>query len=206
LVTILGANLRKNNRFISVRWKLVSTYLLLVIISLIIINAFISQTILDLYLDQRKIDMLSKANILSNRVKHSLSVNRNSVVDSYIKNTLVSYSKQINSRIIVLDNNSIVREDSNEIFNGQIFRHIEIQRAFQQISNSSIYNLTDYGHVLYTAVPITLYDKIVGETLLSTSLNDIYETDSEINKKLIIISQFSIFFIDIIGFGFAGML
>lgn len=200
MVTILGVRLRKHNRFISIRWKLVSTYLLLLIISLIIINGFISKTILNIYLEQKRSDLLTRANIISNNIKYHIDADINTPTENFLQITLENFSKSIGARIIVTDENKRVIGDSNREFIGDVFTHDEIAKALSGITSYKAYNFREIGHVLYLSVPISFGDKIVGATLISTSIDDIYNTVGEINRSLVLISFSSIFFILIISF------
>ncbi|WP_425446609.1 ATP-binding protein [Dethiothermospora halolimnae] len=180
----------------------------MVIIALIIINLFISQTILNIYLDQEKLDSLTSANTISNRIKYYLTPISSEMIeiDGYLKGIVESYSKEIESRIIIVNNNNIVKGDSNGRFIGEVFKHDEIQKALKGDVNSSIYKLKQFGNVMYVAVPIKMGDDIIGATLVSTSLNDIYTMVDEINKKLVVISLTSILIIAFLSFVFAGFL
>jgi len=206
LVTILGVNLKNNSRFISIRWKLISTYLLLVIISLIIISISSSQIISNIYLDKRKAEIYTKANIISNRVKNYLSNNNIIETKTYIDEVIGTFSDQMDSRILIIDENQIVRSDSNNRYRGQKFKHVEIMKALKGENAFGMYNFQVYGHVLYTAVPIILEDKVIGVTFISTSIEDVYKTVSQLNNKIIVISLASIILIGIIGFGIAIIL
>lgn len=206
MVIILGKDFKNNNRFISVRWKLVSTYLLLVIILLIIINFFIGQTVLSIYFNEKKVEILTKANTISNSIKLYIAPGKISDFEVYLNRDIESYSNSIDSRIIIVDNKNIVRADSNNEYLGEIFSHNEIKSALSGETDFGIHNFRDYGHVLYTSVPILLDNRVVGATFISTSLNDVYKKTGEISDKLIIISIISVFFIAILGFLFAGFL
>lgn len=126
--------------------------------------------------------------------------------EPYVKNLIKNYSKEINSRIIIVDNDYVVRGDSNNSFVGYIFKHIELQRALKGESVSNVYNFEEYGHVMYVAVPIISNNKIIGATLLSSSIDDSYNLIKELNKKLFFISLISIIFISLISFIFAGII
>ncbi|EOC99796.1 Sensory transduction histidine kinase [Caldisalinibacter kiritimatiensis] len=124
----------------------------------------------------------------------------------FLNTTIKSYSEDINSRILILDDDSIVKSDSNDKFTDKILRHVEITNALKGISHSSIHNFEELGYVLYIAVPIKYEGKVIGATFISSSLNDIYDTVGEITDKLRIISMASIFLIAILSFAFANFL
>ncbi len=185
---------------------MVSTYLLLVIILLLLINVFIGNTILKIYLNQAKLDFLTHANTLSNSIRYYMEPEQKTSFAHYIKKVTDNYSERINSRILVIDSNKIVIHDSNSIYIGQEFNHTEIQRALDGENNYGIYKFKEFGYVLYTAVPISFNNRIVGSILVSSSIDEIFDTTGEIKRVFIIISGISVVFIAILGFIFAGFL
>ena len=204
MVIILGADHSDNKRFISVRWKLVSTYLLLILITLIVINVFISNTMLSMYIDQRESDIFIKANIISNRIRYQLVSDR--MNENLTKSGIKEYSKEINSRIIIVDKSHKVRGDSNNLFIDEVFYHDEINDALKGESNSNIYNFKNTGRVMYIAVPIVFDSQIIGATLISTSINDIYEEVKHISRKIDLISVICMLATGLIAFLFANVI
>ncbi|MGO1367989.1 ATP-binding protein [Senegalia sp. (in: firmicutes)] len=205
MVTILGAKTNKKTKFISIRWKLVSTYLLLVILLLIVINIFITKTITNIYLQEKNIDMLAKTNIIANDIDYSNESRSNSIIYEIIKNEVINYSKEINSRIIILDEEKTVTIDSKEEFEGEKFNHSEVNSALKGKSLSNEYYYKKYGHIMYTSVPLILNGKIEGAVLTSTSIDNIYTRVDDIKKALYLISIISIISIAVISFILANI-
>lgn len=158
--------------------------------------------ILNIYIEERKNNILIRANILSNDIKN-FTIN-NQIVEhtAYMDSIIENYSKKINARIIVVDKKGLVIGDSNKEYLNRTFKHIEIQNALKGNTSSNIYNFREYGHVLYIAVPLIVQNNIVGASLISISINDIYSTLGDINKNLILISIGSIIIIAFISFVF----
>lgn len=206
MVIILGKNFRNNNRFISVRWKIVSTYLLLVIILLILINIFIGQRFLEIFLGEKRIETLTQANTVANSIFFYMGSKEVDDFIYYLNYATGDNSKKYEARIIVIDRYNTVLSDSNNEYNGKTFRHKEIESALSGETDHGVYNFTSYGHVLYTSVPILRDDKVVGAVLLSKSLNDIYEKTDQVSYQLMLISIISIFFIALLAFMFADFL
>jgi len=175
-----------------------------VIFTLLIINVFISRTIQNIYIEQEKNDTFAKANIISNRTRHHLSSGR--MEEPYIKATVYDYSKEIESRIIIVDKNNIVKADSSGSFIGEKFKHDEINEALKGENISNIYNFKQNGHVMYTAVPVVLDDKVIGATLISASIDYIYDEVTHISRKLDLISIIGIILTIVISFLFAGVI
>lgn len=203
MATILERN-NKKRKFVSVRWKLVSTYLLLVIISLFIINVFISQTILNIYISQKKLQILTEASTLAYELQPWARPSK--AITDFLSTRIKPHSEELGSRIIVVNTENKVIGDSSEGYRGKIFMHKEIQDALNGKNVNGVYNFKNIGHVLYTAVPMIDKQERIGAILISTSLDDIYEQVAEINNKLMLISVTSIIFIALLSFIFASYL
>ncbi|SCL84243.1 sensor histidine kinase [Sporanaerobacter sp. PP17-6a] len=204
MVIILGVKLNKRKWFYSVRWKLISTYLLLLMISLFIINAVTINSILENSLEKKKVDTFAKANIISIRVKNYILTHNMDL--TYIKSMVKEYSNEIKSRIIIVDVNNIVQADSGDTFVGEVFKHDEINSALKGMATSNIHNFKIMGRVMYVAVPVTVDKNIIGATLISTSINSIYEEVQHIQNKIIIISIVSMLVNICISFLLMGLI
>ncbi len=170
------------------------------VITLLIINVFISRLILNVYTEQRKSNVLIRANIISNDIKHFITLAPMNEAVMYVNPIAEKYSKNINGRVIVVDDKGVVKGDSNNEYIGETFRHIEIQNALKGQTSTNIYNFREYGHVLYAAVPAIVQNKVVGATLISISINDVYKDLKHINQNLLFISIACILLIGFIGF------
>ena len=159
-----------------------------------------------MYIQERENDMMTEADILSKRVNYFLTMDTTFELDTFLTSKVEAYSKDINSRVIIVDKYNRVKSDSNNDCKGETFKHTEIKKALQGIKNSNIYNFKDVGYVMYVAVPIEYDGKIIGTTLISTSLEDIYNAVGQIGSKLRIISILSILLIAVISFVFASYL
>ncbi|MBS4537148.1 HAMP domain-containing protein [Clostridium sp. D2Q-11] len=122
-----------------------------------------------------------------------------------MRNEVIRYSKEINSRIIIIDNDNKVKVDSREEFIGDTFKHEEVQKALKGNSAANIYNYKEYGRLMYTSVPIILNSKIIGAALISTSIDNIYSRVEDIENALYIISFISTLFIALISFILANI-
>ncbi|WP_243153398.1 sensor histidine kinase [Senegalia massiliensis] len=179
--------------------------MLLVIILLLVINVFITRTITNIYLEEKKIDMLAKTNIIANDIDYYTNSNSNSIIYEITKNEVINYGKEINSRIIVVDEDGNVTIDSKEEFRGQEFEHKEINSALKGKNISNAYNFKEYGHLLYTSVPLIINGKIEGAVLTSTSIDNIFVRVNSIKNALYWISFLSVIFVAIISFILANI-
>lgn len=123
--------------------------------------------------------------------------------EEWVKKTINEYSKEINARIIIVDKDNIVKGDSNNLFVGDTFKHDEIQKALNGENSSRIYNFKDTGKVMYISVPVILNDEVIGATLISVSIDNIYLEVRHISSKVVLISGISMFVTAIIAFFFS---
>ena len=177
---------------------------MLILITLIVINLVICKTVFNIYIEQEKNNSFSKANIISNRVRHQLSNDR--MDEKWVQVSIDDYSKEINSRIIIVDNSNIVQLDSHNSFLGEKFYHDEIKAALRGENSSGIYNFKQSGRVMYIAVPVILNDEVVGATFLSRSIDHIYYEVRHIWRKLELISVVSMAITAIVVFFLAGVI
>lgn len=173
-------------------------------ISLFIINAVTINSILENSLEKKKVDTFAKANIISIRVKNYILTHNMDL--TYIKSMVKEYSNEIKSRIIIVDVNNIVQADSGDTFVGEVFKHDEINSALKGMATSNIHNFKIMGRVMYVAVPVTVDKNIIGATLISTSINSIYEEVQHIQNKIIIISIVSMLVNICISFLLMGLI
>lgn len=156
-----------------------------------------------MYIEDKKVDMLAKSNIISNRIDYYVNSEKD-LLNRYMNLEVKRYSKEINSRILILDSEGKVIVDSIEENIGDIFKHKEIEKALRGNSSANSYNFEEVGHVMYSSVPIILNGKIIGATLISTSIDNIYSSVNEIQNTLYIVSVISIILIAIVSFFLAG--
>lgn len=198
-----GTNINENNKFISIRWKLVATYLLLILFFIGILNVFIMSTLENTYEGNKKVELLSEANIISNSVKYFIDVPEKDYSFALMSNQVTSYGESLNSRVLILNRKGRVLRDSNRLLEQKLLKHDEIKLALEGSTTVTTHAFKDIGKVMYLAVPIRLDNKVIGVTFISTSLNDIQKNIDQVKKLMNIISLIGIVFISVIGFGLA---
>jgi len=193
-----------NQKFISIRWKLVSTYLLLIIITLLLINSFIGEEIRKSNINEKKVNLLTQGNIIADRV---ISYNFH-LIESIetIDQLMKMHSIEIKSRVIILNNQAIVISDSFDILKGKTLKHDEIQQALSGNSVASQHELEDYGRTMYVAVPILTNNNIYGVVFISSSLEELYGNVGNIMRRYMLLSLISILITGLISFVFAHLI
>lgn len=110
-------------------------------------------------------------------------------VSSYlIEPTIVDYANQINSRILFTDVSGKVIVDSagnGGIEGKDINNYSDIKSALKGTGSTSITYITGSGWTMYSAVPVTIKNEIVGSILLSTSIDDVMNFLYSIKMQMI---------------------
>ncbi|KNF09423.1 sensor histidine kinase ResE [Gottschalkia purinilytica] len=167
-------------------------------------NISVVKIILNIYIEQRESNFVIRSNIYANTIKYYLDPNQIIEPREYMNDIISDYSKEINSRIMVINKQGIVKGDSNKEQIGKKFNNEEVRKSLKGEVASRAYNSPTYKHVLYVATPVKLHDEVIGSILIFASINDIYDAVYYINQKLTIFSILSIIIISIVNFIFTG--
>ncbi len=188
--------LNQNKAFVSIRWKLLSTYLILIVISLIFTAAFIGETIKANNISVKKDHLINQSNILAESI---LVSNAEKSINHLVKIT----SEKINSRILILDKNGVVTNDSSNHSKGKqlLFQEVEGALVGKEIATHRL--LEDKGHTLYVAVPIIVQDNVEGVVFISSSLEEIYIQTEDVLKRYLVFSLMIILVTALISLIFA---
>lgn len=184
----MGTILGTNNNFDGIRWKLISTYLLLIVVALLVINIFVYETIKTGFLKQQKEDALIKANIISDSISITLKKEDVELTDINLDTQLKQISTKLDGRILIIDLKKKVIYDSFNDLKDVVIDQKEVVKALDGEAMASEYILDKHKNTLYTSVPITKNGKIVGVALLSISLLEHYIAINSIRNSLILIS------------------
>lgn len=203
MVIILGIN---KKRFFGLRWKLVSTYLLLVLLTILLINSFISESLRINYISEKKINLLTQCHIIADRVSPYIEDSENSFIKNRIKDVILKFSNEIKSRVIVTDMHSNIVVDAYDILEGEKLNNQVVSLALLGKSTSKQLYLKSHGRVLYLAVPVVSNERIVGSIFISTSIEDVYEKIRKTIQKFIILSFFGLAITAFISFFFADII
>ncbi len=191
--TILGIEIKK--RYVSFRWKLLSTYLILIIILFFILISIITDYLLDWHINERREELTEDSKQIADDISYYLSVYDSSIYKTYLKSVADKYGDTLNSRIIILDEEKRVVADSNDEFNFSTLELLEIQESLQGEISSNNYYFSDIGNVMYIGYPVIFEDEINGSVFISESINNLYEKVNSLIYKikvLIIVISFLI--------------
>jgi len=190
-----------------IRWKLVSTYLLLIVLTLILIDSFIQASLINSALDQRKNHLLTQGSIIANRVGPNLYDIDKEHTRMYLQKTIVSLSLDLNARVMVVDASGKVLVDSFDEYMGRNIGNIkEVAAALHGSSQANWYEVQDVGKVIYVSVPIEDKGTLIGAIFQVSALDDLY---GDVNKnigKFLMLSMMAIVVTGVVSFFFADII
>jgi signal transduction histidine kinase len=195
-----------NNKFKGLRWKLVSTYLLLVFLTILLINSFISESLRINYINEKKISLLTQSNIIADRLSPYISEINSKYVNEMVADIATRLSLEINSRVMISDLNGKILIDSYNTLEGDRLSEEELSLALLGKNVAKQHYLQDYGRVMYVAVPIVSKGRILGAVFISSSLEDIFLNIKRTMQKFMLLSFFSLAITAFISFVFADII
>lgn len=196
-----------NKIFISIRWKLVSTYLLLMMITMILTISFIGSTLRTTYIRDRNVGLMTQVNILSNQVAPNYYGIQKENTRDYLRELIKGYSLDINARILLLDLEGKVLIDS---YDGMVQSDLsgleEVQSALEGIDTHHVYKLPDGENVMYVAVPISDRNEVMGVLLASSSIDDLLGNVGATLRQVALLSGLGLLFAGVVAFVFAQII
>ncbi|KAB3537254.1 cell wall metabolism sensor histidine kinase WalK [Alkaliphilus pronyensis] len=171
-----------------------------------IINVFVYETIKKNYLDEKEMNYLTQANILSNRVRLSVDESTIEFNQLYLNQMMDEIGHLVEGRILIIDrNNNAIYDSFNDIRDTKISSE-EISRALKGERVVSLYKLDRYGETMYISVPVIYYDRILGVVFMSISLQEAYNTINSVKNLLFFISLLTLLLITGISLVFANLI
>ncbi len=196
-----------NKWFISIRWKLVSTYLLLIIVLLTPINILVNASLTNYLIDEKKQVMINQANAVAGQIAPYMVASYSRSYLNYIEKVVKSLSLRINSRVLVLNPSGVVIIDSYNDYRGTNQSAIaEVMAASSGVSSSELYTFKSGRDIIYSAVPIYYDNAIVGSILISSSPDDVYQRIEQISASFKNISALAVFVTVLISVLFADLI
>lgn len=177
---------KRKEFFKSIRWKLVSTYLILITFVMILTIIFVEDYLTKSNIDEAENNLLSQNTQVANQIAPFIGNVDNEYTYRYVEDIIKQHSFEYNSRIIVLDTQTKVLLDSYDLLNDQKVSTEEIDDALLGFDSANIY-VHDSKYVFYAAVPIIEHNEIVGTSFITSSADYIFSDVGEIIDKLLLI-------------------
>ncbi|MDP3387912.1 MAG: HAMP domain-containing sensor histidine kinase [Eubacteriales bacterium] len=163
---------------------MLSTYLLLILVLFFLLTTLIPQYIVDWQIEYRKNNLQTAGNEIGKRIDYYLGFYDSSIYVTYIDNVTRQYASNLNSRIMIFDEEGRIISDSNNQFKQQFLELPQISDALKGTSTWNNYFFNDIGNVLYLAVPVFFDGSISGGVLIANSINDLYDNVDVINNTI----------------------
>lgn len=192
LVTILIK--KENAPFISLRWVLLVTYVIIGILPLLLISNTLLHSIQSYFVEERKKELLSEANVIAGQLA-SYDFFENTTHQEDLQEMMLNMGQEEDFRILVLDNSAIVVYDTGYEEIGKTYLIPEVLEALE---NKDVAREQTNGDV-YAAVSVVgtgnLYDGVV---LIADSLQDVSNTVADIASEAYILLAVVLVFVIVI--------
>lgn len=186
----------------SVRWKLITMYLSMLVILLIFMNIAISGIVRESYIKERRETFDLRLESISGSLRYYMASEDTEKYTSQINNILAIYGRDADSDIYVIDEDKTVVGSSNGRSIGLKIDDYIVGRAF--LGESEFEINTQDKEIMNIAYPVESGRETIGVVYVVTSIDDIYDSIYYLDRGLVIISLVGIFIMAIVKFGFTG--
>jgi len=193
-----------NERFFSIRWRLVITYFIIILLTLFLISIYILNSLEEYFFNQKNIELLTKANVIASMTSAKYIEYNHDMIKNAIPELQIG--KEI--RVIVTDKEAKVLFDTAEEDNlkGKVLLKEQVLNALKGKDDASAHREEKAGWVVDAAVPILKDQTTIGVVYLSTSAEEIMDFLRDIQNRLYAISFVVSILIGIMSFVFAGVI
>jgi len=166
-------------RYVSFRWVLLGTYLVMGILPLLLITSTILHSVRDYFVEERKKELLSQANIISGQITANDYLT-DKEDRSNLEAIMLETSQKNNFRMLVLDSSCVVIYDTGYQSGGKTML---IPEVIEALESKDIAKEQPDGTIYAAASIVGAGNARNGVVLISGSLSDIDETVGDIAQK-----------------------
>ena len=199
MVTILK---KLKSSFFNIRVKIALTYLIIILVVFVVLSAFLLSTLYSYLFDQKKVEVLTSANIIASIVSENFA-------DEYISQKLPQMPLEKNARAIVVDTESTVLFDSYKetSIKDKTFINSAITAALLKDGKNSSNAYKENGSwFIDAAVPVIKNARTVGAVYLIQSGDSTEDVISHIRNALLMLGGLIIVFVGIFSASMASIL
>lgn len=186
----------------SVRWKLITMYLSMLVILLIFMNIAISGIVRENYIKERRETFDLRLESIAGSLRYYMATGEIDKYRDQINSILILYGRDSDSDIFLLDRDNIIVGSSNGMSIGNTKDDYIVKRAFLGESEFEINTLDQ--EIMNIAYPIMSARDVIGVVYVVSSIGDIYDSINYLDKGLVIVSLVGIAIMAIVKFGFTG--
>ncbi|MGI6114283.1 MAG: ATP-binding protein [Mahellales bacterium] len=179
------------------------TYFIIIAIAFLVMNVLVLNILEDNYISEQDAYLKKESNVISVVVSKYLAQ-----ADPLLNSVTQQYGEELEARVLILNPKGTVISDSfNDLrMLSQTLEYEEIDMALKGESTTQTYFLREHGWVMYCTAPITYEGEIIGAVLVSSSLNNIYNTIIQIRNRITTYSLIISIFIAVFSFVLSGYL
>jgi len=169
---------------INVRWKLLASYFLVVVLVLAFTNLLLISSIENKMISIRGDNLLGSARIVA--AESSRYINKQDYLNLVVQDNAHKYR----ARILIFNHDGEVMADSlaDDSLTGRVLHYDEVKSALKGASKSLPHYLNDSGWVMYAAAPITDGSSVIGAAMISAHADDIFSFIDQIKALALSIS------------------
>ncbi|MBQ3553957.1 MAG: HAMP domain-containing protein [Clostridia bacterium] len=200
MVTILTK--RDWGPFTNIRWKIISTYVIIITIVLTILSAFLVNTLYTCLFEQKKVEVLTSANIIASTLSESFT-------EEYITTKIPQLPLEKNSRTIIVDTKSTVIYDSYEetSLRGKIFINSAITEALKKNGKDSGNYYNENGKwFIDAAVPVIKNASSIGAVFIIVSGDSTEQVINNIRNSFLALGFLLLLFVSAFSTALARIL
>jgi len=147
--------------------------------------------------------LFTQANILSNQLIAEFKNLSQPHTNDYYSDVVVNFSKEIGSRILIIDAEGHTLVDSySEFTSDDPIINAELDEAINGRQSSGVYRFDEIGRVIYVSVPVQTNTEVMGAILITSSLEATYESLAELLSNMFLLAAVCIGFTVAISFIF----
>lgn len=186
----------------SIRWKLVLTYFLIIVLTLGLIGVYITNSMQQYILNQKKINTLSQANVIAGYISQYQDLSNEGI--NYL---LAQQQVSSDCRVLMLDLEARVTYDSNNsVMQGKYMPNASILDAIE--GNNSVEQIKDAdGELIVSAAVPTIKDKaITGVIYYQASAAEASDFMNQIFVTMLMLTLLVSILIGVVSFIMSGII
>ena len=186
----------------SIRWKLVLTYFIIIALTLGLIGIYVTNSMQQYILNQKKISTLSQANVIAGYISQYQDLSNDGI--NYL---LAQQQLPSDCRVLMLDLDARVTYDSNNgVMQGKYMPNASILNAIEGNNNVEKINDADGELIICAAVPTVTNKTVTGVIYYQASASDASDFMNQIFITMMMLAILVSILIGVVSFVMSGII
>lgn len=186
----------------SIRWRLVRTYFIIIVLTLSLIGIYITNSMRQYTLNQKKIQTLTQANVIAGYIAQYQDLSSKSI--NYL---LEQQQVASNCRVLMLDKDARVTYDSNSgVMQGKYMPTYAILDAIEGNNNADQLKDANGELIIGAAVPIIKDKSVSGVIYYQASAADTVDFMNQILATMLMLTVLVSILIGVVSFVMSGFI